>query len=195
MVYGCVRDRVLYCVNILQYIKNGGVSQPPQGSAINVIRGRNRGRDTETGYTVSVMGQANPFSSFLGSWSRTKSGRLPSLVARSWLDGQCDLSLPFLPPHGESSHHLVLYDSAGSSVLLSHSRFPSGQLIHLPKNVAGGEPVRPGFPPPHQQAERSEPAPQLLVPLSSGLVPSHSVSKCNWTLSTPLPALPLFLSR
>lgn len=69
MVYGCVRDRVLYCVNILQYIKNGGVSQPPQGSAINVIRGRNRGRDTETGYTVSVMGQANPFSSFLGSSS------------------------------------------------------------------------------------------------------------------------------
>lgn len=53
--------QVLYCVNILQYI-NGGVSQPPQGSAINVIRGG--GRDTETGYAVSVMGQANPFSSF-----------------------------------------------------------------------------------------------------------------------------------
>ena len=79
MVYGCVRDRVLYCVNILQYIKNGDVSQPPQGSAINVIRGRNRGRDTETSYTVSVMGQCKPILFFPRKLKSNNKWKAPKL--------------------------------------------------------------------------------------------------------------------
>ena len=79
MVYGCVRYRVLYCVNILQYIKIGDVSQPPQGSAINVIRGRNRGRDTETSYTVSVMGQCKPILFFPRKLKSNNKWKAPKL--------------------------------------------------------------------------------------------------------------------
>ena len=109
MVHGCVWDIVLYCINVLQYIRNSDVSQPPQGSTINVIRGRDRERELRQVTRPQWWDNASPFFSFLGSSSQTISGRLPSLVTTWWLDCQCDLSPHFLPPHGESSHPLELY--------------------------------------------------------------------------------------
>lgn len=153
MVHGCVWDIVLYCINVLQYIRNSNVSQPPQGSTINVIRQGQR-EGTETSYTVSVMGQCQPILFFPRELKSNIKWKAPKLSHRvmTWLSVWSRSSLPSTPWGvltslgtlcllGYGKIDTFQGSSAGSPVLLSHSCFPSGWLICLPGDVAGGEPV------------------------------------------------------
>lgn len=131
---------------------------------MNVIRGRNRGEWTLRQLHGLSDGASKPILFFPRKLKSNRKWKAPKLSqpGQHLMGNVISLPLPSTPWRV----HTTWYSTDRCRVFCPPESFPlsSGQLIHLPRNVAS-QCAR--LPPPHQQAERSEPAPQLLVPLSS----------------------------
>lgn len=141
-----------------KYKRNSDRSQPPQVSTINVIRGRDRKRDSESCYMVSVMRQCQLVLFFPREFESNNKWKTLKLTHQvmTWRLTWSLLSLPSTPQGFPASLGIscrldyAKIDTlqgygAGCQVILSHPQLPFRPADSL-GNVAGDEPVWQGFP-------------------------------------------------